>query len=293
MVLIPDNTKTTEHVIETKEFGGKRPREYLGMSSLGNECLRAQWYTWHWSKIGKVIARVNRIFNYGHHEEEHIIHDLKEAGMKVYLVNEEGNEVSMTGIVGEEQETIVGFHQHCKGHPDGRVLGVIEAPKTPHLLEMKTMNDKWFQVLKEAIFKHGPEKGLKEAFAGYYDQMTRYMGGLKLTRGLFIATNKNDQARRYVRVHFNKKRFETLVEREELIITSELPPKKKYKADHYKCAFCNHHQVCHLGAIPAVNCRTCKFSDLLPAGKWGCGKTGKRLSYNKQLRGCRSYKRLF
>ena len=91
-------------------------------------------------------------------------------------------------------------------------------------------------------------------------------------------------SRRYVRVHFNKKRFETLVEREELIITSELPPKKKYKADHYKCAFCNHHQVCHLGAIPAVNCRTCKFSDLLPAGKWGCGKTGKRLSYNKQLR---------
>jgi len=292
VALIPSNKKTTEHIIEHKKFGGEKPRGYLGMSSLGNECLRAQWYSWHWAKFCKVSARINRLFKYGHNEEKHIIGDLKEAGMKVFLIKDR-NEIEMTGEVGEEQEEITGFHHHCKGHPDGRVLGVIEAPKTVHLLEMKTMNDKNFSFLKEAIYKHGNEKGLKTAFPQYWDQMTRYMGGLDLKRGLFIATNKNDSARRYIRVHFNKKRFNMLVEREETIICSELPPTKKYRADHYKCAFCNYHQICHLGATPNENCRTCESVDLLPKGKWGCEKTGKRLSYNSQLRGCRKYKRMF
>ncbi len=292
MALLPTNEKTTQHTIENKKYEEKAPRPYLGMSSLGNECLRAQWYSWHWSKISQISARIHRLFSYGHNEEAHIISDLKEAGMKVFRVKNE-IEIEMTGEVGEEQEEIVGFHKHCKGHPDGRVLGVIEAPKTVHLLEMKTMNEKNFSFLKDAIYKHGDEEGLRKAKPGYYDQMTRYMGGLELTRGIFIATNKNDSARRYIRVHFDKKRFKELVEREETIITSELPLKKRYKADHYLCAFCNYHQICHLGAVPVVNCRTCKFSDLLPNGSWGCEKTGKKISYKKQLRGCNKYKRLF
>lgn len=284
MTLLPVNTKTTEYQIENKKYGGKKPRPYLGMSSIGIECLRSQWFTWHWAKESKVPARVQRIFNRGHAEEEEIIKDLKSIGIQVF--RRDGDEIiDLTGAVGEEQEAIIGFQRHAEGHPDGRLLGVIEAPKTEHLLEMKTMKDSKFQQLKE--------QGLRKAFPVYYDQMQKYMGKMKLTRAMFIATNKDNQARCYIRVKFNKARYEVLEQREEAIIVSELPPPKQYEADHYKCNWCNHYQVCHLGAEPRVNCRTCKHVDILPLGKWACSLNNKNLSYRKQLRGCDKYKRMF
>ena len=254
------------------------------MSSIGIDCLRAQWYSWNWNTIEKITARVQRIFTRGHLEEYSIITDLKNIGIEVFRRDNE-DKIPMDGHIGEEQEAIDGFQGHSGGHPDGRLLGVIEAPKTEHLLEMKTMKDSKYQMLKE--------QGIKKGFPVYFDQMTMYMGKMKLTRSLFVATNKDNQARKYIRVKFDKRRYEILVQREEGIILSERPPAKEYKADHYLCSWCKHHQVCHLGAEPNMNCRTCGNVDLLPKGKWGCSLNGKNLSTRKQKRGCKKYRRRF
>lgn len=284
MTLIPVNKKTTEYAIENKQYGGKMPRTYLGMSSIGVECLRAQWYGWRWTTSKKIPARVNRIFTRGHLEESSIIMDLLNIGIKVF--RRDGDEIiNLTGEVGEKQEEIEGFQGHSGGHPDGRLLGAIEAPKTEHLLEMKTMKNSKFQTLKE--------KGIRKAFPTYYDQCIMYMGKLKLKRALFVATNKDNQARKYIRVKFDKKRYEQLVNREEAIILSERPPTKKYKATCYLCGWCGHHQVCHLDAPPNKSCRTCEYVDLMPKGKWQCSKTKKNLSPRKQFRGCDKYRRAF
>lgn len=284
MPLIPQNTNTTEFRIESVQQP-REPRRYLGMSSIGIECLRRQWYAWRWTVTRKIIARVQRIFERGHNEEASIIRDLKLIGCEVFRVDKQGNEIELIGTPDEKQEELIGFHRHSMGHPDGRLRGVIEAPKTIHLLEMKTMQDKYFTVLRE--------KGVEEGFPEYFDQMIMYMGRMKLTRGLLIATNKNDQARKYERVKFNQDRFEILVEREESIILSEQPPKKAYKEDFWKCQWCAFHQVCHNHAEPNKNCRTCEFGNILPRGKWECGLTGKRLSTRKQIVGCKRHKRLF
>jgi len=283
-MLLPDNKKTTEYVIENKKYGGNKPRDYLGMSSIGRECLRAQWYGWRWSRIVQIPARINRIFTRGHLEESSIIMDLLAVGIKVFRRDGE-KVINLTGAIGEEQEEIDGFQLHSSGHPDGRLLGVIEAPKTEHLLEMKTMKDSKFQTLKEL--------GIKKAFPVYLDQMIMYMGKLKLTRALFVATNKDNQARKYIRVKFDKERFSVLENREEAIILSEQVPPKEYKATCYLCGWCNFHQICHLGAVPEKNCRTCEHVNLMPKGKWECDITKKNLSPRKQFRGCRKYKRLF
>ena len=292
MVAIPSRKNTTENRIENKKFPTRKPRPYLGMSGIGNECLRAQWYSWRWVQVFSVNARMNRIFTYGHNEESLIIKDLKEVGIEIFRIQGE-NKIEMTGEVGEEQEEIVGAYGHAAGHPDGRLTGVIEAPKTEHLLEMKTMNEKNFSWLKDCINKHGPEKGLQCAKPGYYAQMTRYKGGLNLTRGLFVATNKNDSARAYIRTHLDKKLLSILIEREEQIIGSEKPPKKRFKPDHFLCAWCNYHQICHLGKKADKNCRTCMHCDVMPKGKWHCSLKDKRLVYARQLKGCKKYRALF
>jgi len=283
MALLPNNKNTTEYQIESKNISSEKPRSYLGMSGIGNECLRAQWYGWRWYTKQGIVARVKRIFERGHLEESSIIMDLISVGCEVYRI-EEGEKIPMSGAVGEEQEEIIGYQRHCKGHPDGRISGVIEAPKTEHLLELKTMNDKNFQVLKV--------EGIKKGFPGYYSQIQKYMGELKLKRALFIATNKNDQARKYLRVKFDKAHFTKLVERERSIILSEKPPTKKWKADSYNCNFCNHFKTCHMEIKPNKTCRSCKDCDLLMNGRWGCGKTGKKLSVKKQLKACKEYSAL-
>lgn len=282
-MLLPDNKKTTEYQVENKKYS-QEFRTYLGMSSIGIDCLRAQWYGWRWTTAEKITARVQRIFTRGHLEEYSIITDLKNIGIEVFR-REGDKKIPMDGHIGEEQESIDGFQGHSSGHPDGRLLGVIEAPKTEHLLEMKSMKDSKFKMLKE--------QGIRKGFPVYFDQMTMYMGKKKLKRALFVATNKDNQARKYIRVKFDKRRYEILVQREEGIILSERPPAKEYKADCYLCSWCKHHQVCHLGAEPNMNCRTCEHVDLMPKGKWQCGKTGKNLSARKQKRGCNKYKRMF
>lgn len=294
MAIIPENTHTTEYQIESKRIYQK-PRSYLGMSGLGASCLRAQWYGWRWINVGSVIARVNRIFTRGHLEESSIIMDLREVGVEIFRRKGE-DKIQMTGAVGEEQEEIIGFAGHAKGHPDGRALGIIEAPKTEHLLEFKTMKDSKYMQLKEATTERDYGAGLKQIFPVYHSQVQRYSGALKLKRIFFVATNKDNQARQYIRIKHDKKEYQSLREKEENIILSELPPKKAHTADHYLCGWCSHYQVCHLGAEPQKNCRTCEYGDLMPEGKWKCGNSSSKynwLSTIRQRKGCKKHKRLF
>jgi len=291
MAIIPVNKKTTEYQIESKQYGGN-PRNYLGMSGIGNECLRAQWFSWRWATKSKVIARVNRIFGRGHAEEASVIKDLNGVGIKVFR-RTSGKIVALTGKIGEVQETLYGFENHAKGHPDGRLLGVIESPKTEHLLEIKTMKDSKFEQLCKATTVHDYGEGLRKTFLGYFGQVTRYMDKMKLKRTLFVATNKDTQARKYIRIKLDKTYAMVLREREENIVTSERPPVKRFTPDHFKCTWCNHHQMCHYDKTPERNCRTCVRADVLSNGKWNCSIRNKRISTVRQLKGCISYKRLF
>lgn len=291
MAIIPVNKKTTEYQIESK-FLSQEPRNYLGMSGIGNECLRAQWFNWRWCTKKKIIARLNRIFTRGHLEEESIIMDLTSIGVDVFR-RAGGKTVPMTGRIGETQETLHGFENHAKGHPDGRLLGVIESPKTEHLLEIKTMKDTKFTNLCKATATRDYGEGIRKSFPVYFGQLTRYMDKMKLKRALFIATNKDTQSRKYIRVKIDKKLAMVLREREENIVMSQLPPVRKYKPEHFQCTWCDHHEMCHYKKEPVKSCRSCKFVNVLPNGKWECDKNGKRISTKKQLIACSKYKVLF
>ncbi len=264
MVNLKEIQKTTLNEI-SKLTEAQQHRPYLGMSQLGHSCSRYLWYSFRWCYSDELSARLLRLFDRGHREEPAIVKTLERVGIRCY----------------GDQEEMVMAHGHSKGHNDGRSIGVIEAPKTEHLNEYKTMSDKYFKEICKI--------GLKASKPIYYGQMQLYMKHLNLTRGLFVAVNKNDDSLYIERVKLDKEVGEQLERRAEEIILSEAPPKKQFKSTWYECKWCSARDICHGGKTPEVNCRTCAACDLLPEGKWECNRYEIPLATEQQRLGCKKY----
>lgn len=264
MVKLPEQ-KTTLSEIERVGETSIKLRPYLGMSQLGHECNRYLWYSFRWAYGGFISARKNRLYNRGHHEEPIIYKILESIGL----------------IVWGDQTEIQAVYGHCKGHCDGIVRGVIEAPKTNHLLEIKTMGDKYF--------KDTQKNGLKITYPVYYGQMQVYMHGLGLIRGLFIAINKNDDDLYIERIYYDKEYAEMLLQKAEGIIIANKPPEKAFRPTWWKCKNCDARGICHQNETPQENCRTCEQIQILKKGKWKCNEYNLSLSTEQQRLGCDNY----
>ena len=238
-------------------------RPYLGMSQLGHDCNRFIWLQFRWAFKDTFSSRMGRLFKRGHREEVEIEKELAKIGI----------------TCGETQTEMVAGFGHMKGHNDGVLIGVPEAPKTPHNAEYKTMNDKWFKDL----CKHG---SVKVAQPKYYAQSVLYMHFLKLTRTLFVAVNKNDDSYYVERLKEDKVFALDLNRKGENIILSELPPPKVFKATWWKCKFCAARGICHFGKAWETNCRTCVHCSPELDGKWACSLGEDGLSLKRQRIGC-------
>lgn len=290
----------TSAVVAKLEYGGE-PRPYLGMSGIGGHCERALWYGFHWVNPKKHDSRKERIFNAGHMFEPMIVKQLKDAGIEVYKILEDteenrlknegkfevrkdGLKIEHFGMPDEEQEEYIGFAGHAKGHSDGRVIGVIEAPEIEHTSEFKTM--------KEASFKELCKVGIKKAHPVYYSQAQRYMrsNGTKWT--LFVVVNKNTSHLYFERVPLVEKEAHDLLRKEQMIVMADIVPYSDYAKDYYKCTYCGAREICHGETEPAKNCRTCEYCDIEDEGKWSCSwKDRKFLSTEEQRVGCKHYKK--
>lgn len=266
MVKIVRTKKTTLDAINNGHVLQEH-RPYLGMSMLAHPCERYLWYTFRWCYQSFISYRMQRLFNRGHDEEEKVIQLLKDVGIHVY---------------GEQDEAVDCFG-HVKGHRDGACKNVIEAPKTDHLLEIKTMNDTYFKNIVKV--------GLLNAKPVYYGQCYMYMYEFNLKRTLFIAVNKNDD-----NIYIERLRFEDnytlpkmLLEKAESIILSEFPPDKKYKPTWYECKYCDAKDICHFSHPVEINCRTCQQLDLMKEGLWSCNFHGQLRSTEEQRVACPSY----
>jgi len=256
--------KTTLQAIE--ELSEKQElRPYLGASALGHSCERFLWYAFRWCYEEEISARIMRLFNRGHREEPEIVKTLAKVGITCY----------------DDQAEVIFCHGHAKGHCDGKSIGIIEAPKTPHLNEYKTMSDKYFKDVCKV--------GVKASKPVYYAQMQIYMKYLKLTRALFIAVNKNDDSMYIERVHYDAEAAKELERKAENIVLSEEPPKKKFKPTWYACKFCSAKSICHGGGKIHKSCRTCVNCDIEPNGKWRCSALDLELSTSQQRLGCKKY----
>ena len=222
-------------------------RGYLGLSGVGHSCNRYIWYSFHHAYDNYISKRIRRLFDRGHWEEERVINDLLYHGLSSYGA----------------QSEITMHDDHVKGHVD-EIVGDVPTKETEdHVLEIKTMNINNFGKL----LKHGIK-----AFPSYLMQVNMYMDGMNLKNYLFVATNKNDESRHFIRgdldqeiVDFgHKKIFDVLSAKSDNDLTKIGSP------TWHECKFCPAIDVCHNGKPMNKNCRTCSYSTLEEKGQWGC-----------------------
>lgn len=243
----------------------KLPASYIGMSGLGNPCQRKIWLDFHWASKGKLTPKQVRIFERGDLEERRVIQDLERAGMRVHSMQKEW--IDDTG--------------HVRGHIDGIVENVPGAEKTPHLLEIKTMNDDRFKQYKK--------NGLQLSNPSYYVQMHSYMGAFHLTRCLYIITNKDNEERIYHRYKYKKEVFEEYQRLAFNLLVAEKPPELIYNRHYFVCKGCMHYNYCHNNQDPVITCRTCSDVVIENEGKFSCNFHNKYLNPLEQRTACPEY----
>lgn len=237
-----------------------KPRTHLGISEIGNECIRETWYKFRWMKFQDYIdkdgisqeGRMLRLFKRGHREEERFINYLEGIGCVVERFDETGKQFRISGILG-----------HYGGSCDGRV----RTPWTDaiFLLEMKTHNTKSFV---EYI-----NKGLHKSKPVHFDQMSAYGFEMGLEYGIYFPENKNDDMIQVEVVKLDHNRGKQLRLRAEDIITAkEAPARISDNPAFWKCTFCTFKGICHYNELPIKNCRSCRLATAVDGGEWHCGR---------------------
>ncbi len=249
-------------------------RAHMGASILGKECARDVWYSWRWITPSDFEGRMMRLFNRGHMEEARFIALLLMIGCEVYQQDENGKQYRITHADG-----------HVGGSGDGIVVGIPDLTVgMPALGEFKTHNDKSFTELKA--------KGVREAKFEHYVQAQIYMRKMALAVCLYLAVNKNTDELYGELLSLDSAIADQFLERGRKLVDMEEPPFKISKSPGFwKCRFCDHKAVCHQGAPPAVNCRTCIYSTPVSStsGGWACRLHNILLSEEAQLAACQRY----
>lgn len=190
----------------------------LSASSLGDDCQRRLWYKMNGAPSEQFDGRMKRLFDRGHKEEDRFIAALRGIGVDV-----------------ADQQKQVFYKGKVFGHIDGIGTGFPEAPKTPHLLEFKTMNDKNFKLLKKGL----PKK--------HVIQMQVYMGLLHdIKRAMYLVVNKNDDEIFQARIEFDPEFFKAQMQKVDRLMELKTPPQRiDDRPEFYLCKMCYLREICH------------------------------------------------
>lgn len=233
------------------------PRPHLGASVIGRECDRALWYGFRWARRNRFEGRLLRLFERGQREEAVFVRDLRAAGVTVTETDPKtGRQFQFSDVGG-----------HMGGSMDASAVGLLEAPKTPHVCEFKTHNAKSFAALKA--------KGVEQAKPEHAIQMQCYMHWSGMTRAFYLAVNKDTDELYSERLHYDRAKALAAIARAKRIVQSPEPPARlSERPDWYVCRFCDYHALCHQGGIPEASCRTCAHAtpELDGQARWSCAR---------------------
>lgn len=257
---------------------GPNERRHLGASQIGKECSRALVYGFRAMTDVRFEGRILRLFARGHDEEPRVKEMLEFVGAKVTEID------PATG----KQFRFVGYKGHFAGSSDGEVSNVPGLkqefgvdPDIPILLEIKTHNLKWFNLLAST-------SNVKVSNPEHWWQMQTYMGARGLKGALYIGVCKDDD-RWYCEYVPYEYTATILVNKKaaEVIDATVLPLRIMHASPSFhKCMFCDHRAACHFGAPAPKSCRSCKHSSAVQGQQWHCGKWDVIIPEERLLEGC-------
>ena len=287
-----------EYCVRTYDGGH---RSHLGASLIGRECKRYLWYVFRWCLHEKTTGRQQRLFNRGHREEARFVEWLEGIGFKIWFENYEGfayhaeSDSYCILAPGEEgdgpAERILpdnpGFRAHINrakadglefpqyrisdvmGHFGGSLDGIAILPERygieePVLLEFKTNGT-------GTGFNKLADDGMPIAKPEHFAQTSTYGKKYNFRYCVYLNINKNDDSLHVEVVKLNHQLGEQMIIKAEQIITSQTPPARlSDNPTFHKCGYCAMKDICHKGAIPEKNCRSCAFARPVENAEWFC-----------------------
>jgi hypothetical protein len=243
-------------------------REHLGASLIGKPCARALWFDFRWVTASRFPGRILRLFETGQREEDRLVANLRATGATVLEVDPD------TG----RQFRVEAHGGHFGGSLDGVALGLLEAPKTWHVVEFKTHSLKSFADLVA--------KGVVASKPQHAAQMQIYMHLTGLTRAMYVAVCKDTDALHIERIDVDPDGATRLLDKAKRTIEAQHPPARiSDNPTWFECRMCSHRAACHTGEAAAVNCRTCLHSTAVDGG-WHCARHDRMVDAQEQRRGC-------
>lgn len=276
MVAIPQVVDPTlEAADKALAVGQNRKRRgHLGMSQIGGPCERALWYSFRWAARINFDAPTLKRFEDGHRTEELVIARLKQVpGINLHDADENG-----------EQFRFEDFGGHFSGSCDGVALGILQAPKTWHVLEIKA-SEKW-DALDKARKSVGEKGALLQWNPTYYAQAVLYMHYAGIERHYLVAASPGGRRWTAVRTNADPVHAEVMRQRAERVIFTDTAPARIGDETYFQCRFCDFSAICHQQAGAERNCRTCLHVAVEQDGTWRCTRFTKTLDKAAQERGC-------
>lgn len=273
-----------EYCVRTYDGGH---RWHLGASLIGDACKRKLWYLFRWTYREQTDGRKQRLFNRGHREEARFTEWLKGIGAQVWTHE-------TPDVYNEAGEIVVEGKQYrvsaVMGHFGGSLDGIARLPERygidePVLLEFKTNGT-------GAGFNKLGEDGMPVAKPQHFAQTSTYGSdpayGFRYV--LYFNINKNDDSLHVELVKLDHRLGQQMREKAEQIIMSQTPPPRLSDNPTFKdCGYCPAKDICHKGAIPEKNCRSCKAARPVENGEWFCDVHNGVIPREFVPQGCPSY----
>jgi hypothetical protein len=239
MVNIPEQDDPTLLAMKqaAKVDGNKqKKRNYLGASLIGNPCSRQIWYQYMGYQQEPFEAETLWNFEDGHRIEDITAMRLRRVhGITLYTHDDSGNQYGFSDFDGK-----------FKGHCDGVIVGLLQAPKTAHVWENKCSAEKKFNEFVSVKAKFGEKLTLKNWNENYYAQAQLYMHYLKLDRHYTTVAKAGGRDYASCRTEYDPEYAEQIRDKAFKIINSkEPPPKINENPDFYICKFCSFREICH------------------------------------------------
>ena len=277
---INHTTEAIYRAIKARGWGGDN--RGVAMSEAANECDRAIWYALRWATPRQEVdGQKQSRFDTGRYWEDRLLGDLEAIGCDVQHVD------PATG----KQFAVELANGWLRGKLDALATGIPEAPKTVHVVECKSHSEKSFKEL----LKHQPPKGegLAKSKPDHYLQCQLYCLKHGATRCLYLAVNKNDDARYAERIEFNATFALAAEARIERLAPSDKAPPRLWddptSKGAFACGWCPAKGVCHERQFARVNCRTCLSARFDAGANVFCTLHQRELSYDEQRAGCGSH----
>jgi hypothetical protein len=256
----------------------KPPRQYLGASGIGHACERKSWLDFRHASQRKIDAKGLRRIQDGFAGEQIMIDRLRMVEAITLMTHQNIN----------EQIGIEDHGGHFRGHLDGMILGLLQAPVKWHVWECKVCDQKKIDALAKLKHQHGEKGALKAWDEIYYGQAQIYMHYTNTDRHYLTACTPGVRDVVTCRTDYDEADALRIIAKAKRVIESKNPPARiSTDPSWFQCRWCDHSDICHGSTIAAQSgCRTCVYSTPAPDGTWHCARFDETLDFDKQRAGC-------